>query len=678
MSNPSVVTGEEPTVGALSDFGSSGCYRHLTPTPFYDVPGSHSFLFRARVERPPNGDALSTGDVVVLKYHRLGSGRDLFDFENLPDHPLIMRPYLRIFDEFGGAAADVLPNGQMDLRQWTTGRRLPADEVTTLAIAMATAVDVTYRAGIIHGDVKLGQFIITDTGLTLADWDHAVWRRRSGERAGRGDGVEEVTVSASVPGMVQSHRYVPWWTAPGRASASTQRDAWALLVCWHELLTGGRHPVEGEKHLSAGEVLADVIRMDWTRWRAAPDIDAGWSDLLERNVAATRESFPTAGDLLKQVQALAPGRTRFSATMPDDTELIAESAGAPANDVSVMTVWHATRSPSPADPMPSEDDDPEDHVEASPQTGSRGIDAEAYGSARAEPRRVGVYAAVLLVLLMAVAWMGYNADAGLKQQVDSLVAEARERLDDWKPPTPDDFVAESGDDATPGDWGDGTSGGSDEMPPAASGGEVDPPQERSRQAGPTLKTVSDKYPGIPRDGVVAGRITAPKFCLCSSGPHGQHLAKFKVKVAINDVVDKPVVLRLNRGRADQLGPYVIVSSNARFRTYHPPDGSGLRAFRWRHAGRFHIAVPSNPDGVIERVSANALTWAAHWTTREIKPNDAWADPAPFQSDLVFYVPRTAAQRTTLEGWVWYTDGGYALASRATEKTIGVQAYPGTF
>ena len=127
-------------------------------------------------------------------------------------------------------AMEYLPGG--DLHAWVKGQGQPAfSKAAQICADIASALDHAHQQGIIHGDVKPGNILLTQDGRAkLTDF-----------------GVLRAVESSGVTSADMT-RGTPYYISPEQAEgqrASPQSDQYALGVVAYELLAG-RLPFEGE------------------------------------------------------------------------------------------------------------------------------------------------------------------------------------------------------------------------------------------------------------------------------------------------------------------------------------------------------------------------------------------------------------------------------------------------
>jgi eukaryotic-like serine/threonine-protein kinase len=123
---------------------------------------------------------------------------------------------------------------------------LPEEEVIRIGSQIAEALEAAHAAGVVHGDLKPGNVMVTPSGVKVLDFGLA---RRIRERGALGETTR--TETESITGTVP-------YMAPEQLTgkrAETRTDLWALGVVLYEMVTG-RRPFLGTSSLTlAGAIL---------------------------------------------------------------------------------------------------------------------------------------------------------------------------------------------------------------------------------------------------------------------------------------------------------------------------------------------------------------------------------------------------------------------------------------
>lgn len=110
---------------------------------------------------------------------------------------------------------------------------LAPDEVVSLGLQLAEALEAAHRAGVVHRDLKPGNLRFTTEGrVKILDFGLAKWRAHEGEQIS----TETATPSVGIPGT-------PAYLAPellDGARASERSDLWAAGLVLYEAATSSR------------------------------------------------------------------------------------------------------------------------------------------------------------------------------------------------------------------------------------------------------------------------------------------------------------------------------------------------------------------------------------------------------------------------------------------------------
>jgi serine/threonine protein kinase len=189
-------------------------------------------------------------------------------------------------------------------------RHGPSDTDTAIrfAVQIADALDAVHRAGIVHGDLKPSNVMVTKAGVKLVDFGLAT--ESHGESSGHRFGIRGLspdTVSVcDEPKLIGSLPYMAPEQLDGRPT-DARTDVYAFGVVLYEMLIGQR--MFGGH--SAGTTIAAILSGPRAICEARPDIPAA----LERVVSTCLASDPderwqSARDLKRELQWLQADRAR--------------------------------------------------------------------------------------------------------------------------------------------------------------------------------------------------------------------------------------------------------------------------------------------------------------------------------------------------------------------------------
>jgi len=198
---------------------------------------------------------------------------------HLSAHPSIVTVYQ------AGISADGRPYIVMEycpgsLAQRYRRERLPLDEVLTIGVKMAGAVETAHRAGLIHRDIKPSNILITTFGSpVLADFGiSASLAPRTGEEV----------LAMSVP-----------WSAPEvigeQTSGTVASEVWGLGATVYSLLAGHSPFERAEAGQNARDQLRRrILRASFPQMRR-PDVPEQVLDVLAVAMARDpRDRYPSA------------------------------------------------------------------------------------------------------------------------------------------------------------------------------------------------------------------------------------------------------------------------------------------------------------------------------------------------------------------------------------------------
>ncbi|WP_322410130.1 serine/threonine-protein kinase [Microbacterium invictum] len=210
---------------------------------------------------------------------------------HLSAHPSIVTVYQ------AGISADGRPYIVMEycpgsLAQRYRIERMPVDEVLTIGVKMASALESAHRAGLVHRDVKPSNILVTTFGApVLADFgiSSSLARVSAGE-----------VLAMSIP-----------WSAPEVVAEETAgtiaSEVWSLGATVYSLLAGHSPFERREKGQNTKELLRRrIAKASYTPINRA-DVPAALQDVLARAMSRDpRERYATSrelADALREVQA---------------------------------------------------------------------------------------------------------------------------------------------------------------------------------------------------------------------------------------------------------------------------------------------------------------------------------------------------------------------------------------
>ncbi|WP_194397461.1 serine/threonine-protein kinase [Microbacterium atlanticum] len=170
--------------------------------------------------------------------------------------------------------------------------RIPVDEVLTIGVRMASALESAHRAGLIHRDVKPSNILITTFGTpVLADFGiSASLQRRSGGE------VLAMSIPWSAPEVVAEH-----------TSGTVASEVWSLGATVYSLLAG-HSPFERRER---GQNTKDLLRrriarasyVEIPRADVPPSLQKVLARAMSRDPGRRYGSAREFGEALREVQA---------------------------------------------------------------------------------------------------------------------------------------------------------------------------------------------------------------------------------------------------------------------------------------------------------------------------------------------------------------------------------------
>src|ERR1700689_23319 len=194
---------------------------------------------------------------------------------------------------------------------------LPAEQVLTIAIEIANALEKAHRAGVVHSDLKPGNVMLTKSGANLLDFGLAKPLGATVASGTGGSSSASVLAAALTQTMPSPSPATPLSTAGAvigtvqymspeqiqGIEADARSDIFAFGVMLFEMVTGKRS-FEGKTQASiVGQILpVDPPSVSTLRPQTPPGLDRVIRLCLDKD---PDERIPTAHDLKLQLQAMA-------------------------------------------------------------------------------------------------------------------------------------------------------------------------------------------------------------------------------------------------------------------------------------------------------------------------------------------------------------------------------------
>lgn len=200
---------------------------------------------------------------------------------------------------------------------------LPLDGALTYAVQMADAVTAAHRAGVVHGDLKPANVMISAAGVKLLDFGVSRTMLAPG-LAGADGATQTQAIAAPVIGTLQ---YVAPEQLDGR-EADVRTDIHACGAVMFEMVTG-RRAFDGD---SAASIVAAIVRHTPPPVSSlVPDVPAALDHAIATCLAKNPDDrWQHAGDLTRELRWAASGASAAAAARPRRRSVVLPLAAAAA------------------------------------------------------------------------------------------------------------------------------------------------------------------------------------------------------------------------------------------------------------------------------------------------------------------------------------------------------------
>ena len=220
------------------------------------------------------------------------------------DHPHICAVYdVGVHDGTHYLVMQHLEGETLAERLSRTDGPVPLDQVLSIAIALADALDKTHRAGITHRDLKPGNVMLTKAGTKLLDFGLAKLRDSGSPIAISSMSQVATTTPNTARGtLLGTVQYMAPEQVEGKP-ADMRCDIWAFGAVLYEMAVGER-PFKGESAASViSAILKDHPPLVSVRQPLAP---RALDDLVDRCLAKDpEERWQNIGDIKHQLTSIA-------------------------------------------------------------------------------------------------------------------------------------------------------------------------------------------------------------------------------------------------------------------------------------------------------------------------------------------------------------------------------------
>lgn len=251
--------------------------------------GGFSTVFKAQ---PPDGGAPVALKLLHPEYNHDPSFVRRFQDEAknlmaLPANPHIVKPIeFGVEDERWFLVMEYIDGWDLS-RSLDGGRRLPADQVISIGLQVAEALEVAHHHGLIHRDIKPSNLRLTPSGIVKV-LDFGIAKATHGTR---------LTQTGAFPGTPE---YVPPEVWEGE-DATARSDIYALGIVMYEALAG-KSPFAGKTE--AAVMHAHLFNRPAPLTSFRKDLPPGLDSIVLRAMARyPQQRFRSAGEMLAALRS---------------------------------------------------------------------------------------------------------------------------------------------------------------------------------------------------------------------------------------------------------------------------------------------------------------------------------------------------------------------------------------